>query len=379
MIIGIPKEIKNNENRVSMTPAGVHSLIESGHQVYVERDAGQGSGIPDELYIEAGGVILPSPDDVFNLADMIVKVKEPIPEEYHRIKIGQLLFTYLHLAPNQQLTDMLLAKKVTAIAYETVQLDNRSLPLLIPMSEVAGRMATQVGAFMLQKYSKGSGILLGGVPGVMPGEVVIIGGGIVGLNAAKIAIGLGARVTILDIDQMRLAYIDDVFNGRITTLNSNPYSIAEAVKGADLLIGAVLIPGSIAPKLVSEAMVMAMKEGSVIVDVAVDQGGTIETIDRITTHDDPTYIKHGVVHYAVANMPGAVPRTSTFALTGVTLPYILEIAGKGFKEAVLSNLSLYKGVNTYQGHVTYNHVAESFGYTYISLKDLLCPNNLSEY
>lgn len=262
-------------------------------------------------------------------------------------------------------------KKITAIAYETVQLDDGSLPLLTPMSEVAGRMATQVGAFMLQKYTGGSGVLLGGVPGVMPGEVVIIGAGVVGINSAKMAVGLGAHVTILDISKKRLAYVDDIFHGRVATLYSNPYNIAQSVARADLLVGAVLIPGAKAPKLVTEDMVKTMKEGSVIVDVAIDQGGSIETIDRITTHDNPSYVMHGVVHYSVANMPGAVPRTSTFALTGVTLPYALKLAKKGFVHAVREDKALYKGVNTYKGHVTYDHVAEAFGYETIELEDLL--------
>lgn len=371
MIVGVPKEIKNNENRVAMTPAGVHSLVEAGHTVIIEKNAGHGSGISDDAYLQAGALFKETPEAVFDASDMIVKVKEPIPEEYDRLKEGQLLFTYLHLAPNRQLTDVLVDKKIQAVAYETVQLKDGSLPLLVPMSEVAGRMATQVGAYMLQKYSGGNGMLLGGVPGVRPGKVVIVGGGIVGLNAAKMAMGLGASVAVLDIDQMRLAYIDDVFNGRIITLMSNPYAIAEAVKDADLLVGAVLIPGAKAPKLVTEEMVKHMKPGSVIVDVAIDQGGSVETIDHITTHDKPTYIKHGVVHYAVANMPGAVPRTSTYALTGVTLPYVLKLANFGFKEAVLGNEALYKGVNTYGGYVTYKEVADSFGYEYKDLSTLL--------
>lgn len=371
MIIGVPKEIKNNENRVSLTPAGAHSLVEYGHTVYVERNAGVGSGIKDTAYEEAGALILDTADAVFDIADMIIKVKEPVPEEYHRLKEGQLLYTYLHLAPNKELTDLLVEKKITAIAYETVQLEDGSLPLLTPMSEVAGRMATQVGAYMLQKYTGGSGLLLGAVPGVMPGEVVIIGAGVVGINAAKMAVGLGAHVTILDISKKRLIHVDDIFGGRVATLYSNPYNIAQAVARADLLVGAVLIPGAKAPKLVTEEMVESMKEGSVIVDVAIDQGGSIETIDRITTHDNPSYVKHGVVHYSVANMPGAVPRTSTFALTGVTLPYAIKLADKGFAKAVKEDKALLKGVNTYDGHVTYDHVAEAFGYENVDLLTLL--------
>lgn len=371
MIIGVPKEIKNNENRVALTPAGAHGLVEAGHQVYVEKSAGLGSGILDQAYIEAGASILETADEVFETADMIMKVKEPIPAEYHRLKQGQILFTYLHLAPNQELTDILMEKEIAAVAYETVQEADGSLPLLTPMSEVAGRMATQVGAYMLQKYTGGSGVLLGGVPGVMPGEVVIIGGGIVGINAAKMAVGLGAHVTLLDISKKKLMAIDDLFGGRVATLYSNPYNIAAAVEKADLLIGAVLIPGAKAPKLVTETMVKAMKKGSVIVDVAIDQGGSIETIDRITTHDAPSYVMHDVVHYSVANMPGAVPRTSTFALTGVTLPYALQLANKGFIKAIKDNKALAKGVNTYQGRLTYEQVAEAFGYTYVPVETLL--------
>ncbi|VDN48685.1 L-alanine dehydrogenase (NAD-dependent) [Petrocella atlantisensis] len=362
MIIGVPKEIKNNENRVALTPAGVHTLTEKGHVVLIETKAGIGSGIEDEAYVLAGATILNTADDIFNQAEMIMKVKEPIPIEYDRLKEGQILFTYLHLAPNQELTDVLIRKKIAAIAYETVELEDHSLPLLTPMSEVAGRMATQVGAFMLQKYTGGCGVLLGGVPGVMPGEVVVIGGGIVGLNATKMAVGLGAHVTLLDISPKRLAYVDDIFNGRVATLYSNPYNIAKAVEKADLLIGAVLIPGAKAPKLVTSSMVESMKDGAVIVDVAIDQGGSVETIDRITTHDHPSYVKHGVVHYAVANMPGAVPRTSTFALTGVTLPYALLLADQGFEGAITVNEALRKGVNTFKGYITYRQVAESFGY-----------------
>jgi len=348
--------------RVALTPAGVHSLTVNGHVVLVETKAGIGSGIEDEAYVLAGATILDKADDVFKSAEMIMKVKEPIPIEYERLKEGQILFTYLHLAPNQELADVLMHKKIAAIAYETVELEDHSLPLLTPMSEVAGRMATQVGAYMLQKYTGGCGVLLGGVPGVMPGEVVVIGGGIVGLNATKMAVGLGAHVTLLDISPKRLAYIDDIFNGRVATLYSNPYNIAKAVERADLLIGAVLIPGAKAPKLVTSRMVESMKEGAVIVDVAIDQGGSVETIDRITTHDQPSYIKHGVVHYAVANMPGAVPRTSTFALTGVTLPYVSLLADQGFEGAIRANEALRKGVNTYKGYITYRQVAESFNY-----------------
>jgi len=360
MIIGIPKEIKNNENRVALTPAGAHSLVEKGHQVYIEEDAGIGSGIENATYIEAGAHIGAIAKEIYSMSDMIMKVKEPIEEEYELLKEGQILYTYLHLAANKKLTEILIEKKITAVAYETVQLADGSLPLLTPMSEVAGRMATQVGAYMLQKYTGGCGMLLGGVPGVTPAEVVVIGAGVVGMNAAKIAVGMGAHVTVLDICKKKLIYIDDIFDGRVATLYSNPYNIAKAVKRADLLIGAVLIPGAKAPMLVAEEMVMTMREGSVIVDVAIDQGGSIETIDHITTHSDPSYIRHGVVHYSVANMPGAVPRTSTFALTGVTLPYALKIAGQGFLKSIKDDPALMKGVNTYKGKITYDHVAEAF-------------------
>ena len=316
MIIGVPKEIKNNENRVALTPSGVHALVKEGHKVIIEKTAGIGSGIEDSEYLSVGGIIREKASDIFLEAEIIVKVKEPIQSEYDFFTEGQTLFTYLHLAPNPTLTETLIKKKITGIAYETVQLSDKSLPLLAPMSEVAGRMSVQVGANLLQKYNGGSGILLGGVPGVLPAEVVIIGGGVVGTNAAKIALGMGARVTIVDINVLRLAYIDDIFSGRVSTLVYSEYSTAQIIRKADLLIGAVLVPGAKAPKTVTEEMVKTMKKGSVIVDVAIDQGGSIETIDRITTHDKPSYEKYGVIHYSVANMPGAVPRTSTFALTG---------------------------------------------------------------
>ncbi|MFZ5591051.1 MAG: alanine dehydrogenase, partial [Bacillota bacterium] len=334
MIIGVPKEIKSNENRVAITPAGVQAMVKAGHKVVIENNAGVGSGISNEDYIAAGAEILATPAEVFAAADMIMKVKEPLPPEYGLFKEGQVLFTYLHLAPEPELTRALLDKKVVGIAYETIQLPNGSLPLLTPMSEVAGRMAVQIGAQFLEKHNGGLGILLGGVPGVPPAKVTIIGGGVVGTNAAKIALGMGADVTILDLNANRLRYLDDIFGSRIKTLMSNSYNIAAAVKEADLLIGAVLIPGARAPKLVTEEMVKQMKPGSVIVDVAIDQGGSIETVDRVTTHAEPTYIKHGVVHYSVANMPGAVARTSTFALTNVTLPYALKLANKGYRAAI---------------------------------------------
>uniref|UniRef100_UPI0035B500A5 alanine dehydrogenase n=1 Tax=Neobacillus sp. TaxID=2675273 RepID=UPI0035B500A5 len=332
MRIGVPKEIKNNENRVAMTPAGVVNLVQFGHEVFVEKGAGLGSGFTDEDYQAAGAKLVNSAEEAWSM-EMVMKVKEPLPEEYKYFREGLILFTYLHLAPEPELTKALIEKKVVGIAYETVQLPNGTLPLLTPMSEVAGRMATQVGAQFLEKINGGMGILLSGVPGVQRGKVTIIGGGVAGTNAAKMAIGLGAKVTIIDLNPDRLRQLDDIFGSEVTTLMSNPYNIAEAVKDSDLVIGAVLIPGAKAPKLVTEEMVKSMKKGSVVVDIAIDQGGIFETTDRITTHSDPTYVKHGVVHYAVANMPGAVPRTSTFALTNVTVPYALQIANKGYRQA----------------------------------------------
>lgn len=371
MIIGVPKEIKNNENRVALTPAGVHALVNARHKVLVERSAGTGSGIPDTDYLKAGAEILEQSKDLYQTADIIVKVKEPLESEYPLFRAGQTLFTYLHLAPNQPLTEALLQKKVTGIAYETVQSTNGSLPLLTPMSEVAGRMSVQVGANLLQKYNGGGGVLLGGVPGVAPAEVVIIGGGVVGLNAAKIAVGMGARVTIMDINKTRLSQLDDLFSGRLTTLIYNEYQVAEIVPRADLLIGAVLVAGAKAPRVVTEEMVKTMKKGAVIVDVAIDQGGSIETIDRVTTHDHPYYEKHGVIHYSVANMPGAVPRTSTFALTGVTLPYLLELANKGTLRALREDPALLAGLNTCQGQITCAPVAEAMSKDYVSAGKLV--------
>lgn len=367
MRIGIPKEIKNNESRVAITPAGVHVLKDAGHEVFIENDAGVSSGFTNEDFIEVGAKIKKSAGEVWEGSEMIMKVKEPLPSEYKYFREGLILFTYLHLAPEPELTKMLMDKKVIAIAYETVQLANGSLPLLTPMSEVAGRMSIQIGAQYLEKHEGGKGILLGGVPGVKPAEVFIIGGGVVGTNAAKMALGLGANVTILDLNPDRLRYLDDIFQGRINTIISNSYNIAESVKKADLIVGAVLIPGARAPKLVTENMVKTMSPGSVLVDVAIDQGGSIETIDRATTHSEPTYIKHGVVHYAVANIPGAVARTSTIALTNVTVPYALEIANKGYKKAVIENKALAKGVNVINSCVTYGAVAKSLGIPYVEL------------
>ncbi|MDF2856806.1 MAG: alanine dehydrogenase [Neobacillus sp.] len=370
MRIGVPKEIKNNENRVAMTPAGVTNLLNFGHEVFIEKGAGLGSGFNDEDYSAAGGKIVETASEAWSM-DMVMKVKEPLPSEYSYFREGLILFTYLHLAPEPELTKALIENKVVGIAYETVQLSNRSLPLLTPMSEVAGRMAAQIGAQFLEKVHGGKGILLSGVPGVQRGTVTVIGGGVAGTNAAKMAIGLGAKVTIIDLNPERLRQLDDIFGSDITTLMSNPYNIAEAVKESDLVIGAVLIPGAKAPKLVTEEMIQSMSPGSVVVDIAIDQGGIFETTDRITTHDNPTYIKHGVVHYAVANMPGAVPRTSTMALTNVTVPYAVQIANKGYRQACLDNEALLKGINTLSGFVTYEAVAEAHGLLYSDTRALL--------
>ncbi|MBP1964994.1 alanine dehydrogenase [Paenibacillus aceris] len=370
MIIGIPKEIKNNENRVALTPAGVVSFVSAGHKVFVENNAGAGSGFTNEDYINTGAEIIDNSAVLWEKSDMIMKVKEPLPSEYTYFRKGLILFTYLHLAAEPALAQALKEKGVLAIAYETVSV-NRTLPLLTPMSEVAGRMATQIGAQFLQKSNGGKGILLAGVPGVNRGKVTIIGGGVVGTHAAKLAIGIGADVTIIDLSADRLRQLDDIFGNQITTLMSSPFNIAQSVAEADLLIGAVLIPGAKAPKLVSEEIVKLMKPGSVIVDVAIDQGGIVETIDHITTHDNPTYVKHGVVHYAVANMPGAVPRTSTIALTNVTLPYALQIANKGVNKAISDNEALRLGVNVANGEITFEAVAKDLGYDYVKVEDAL--------
>ncbi len=370
MLIGIPKEIKNNENRVALTPAGVATFLKYGHQVVIEENAGIGSGFTDQDYIKAGAQIVQKAEDVWAKAEMIMKVKEPIQSEYHHFRSDTILFTYLHLAAEPKLADALLKSGMTAVAYETVA-ENRTLPLLTPMSEVAGRMAAQIGAQFLEKPKGGKGVLLSGVPGVSRSKVTIIGGGVVGTNAAKIAIGLGADVTIIDLSADRLRQLDDIFGSSIQTLMSNPLNIAEAVKHSDLVIGAVLIPGAKAPKLVTEEMVRTMSQGSVIVDVAIDQGGIFETVDTITTHDAPTYIKFGVVHYAVANMPGAVPRTSTLALTNVTVPYALQIANKGLKQAIAENKALELGVNTVGGTITYKAVADDLGFDYVPVHKAL--------
>ncbi|MCM3757477.1 alanine dehydrogenase [Sporosarcina aquimarina] len=370
MRIGVPKEIKNNENRVAMTPAGVFNLKSAGHEVLIETSAGIGSNFTDEEYREAGAVIVETAAEAW-AAEMVMKVKEPVSSEYGYFREGLILFTYLHLASEVELTKALLDNKVIGIAYETVQLPNRSLPLLAPMSEVAGRMATQIGAQYLEKMEGGKGILLSGVPGVQRGNVTVIGGGQAGTNAARIAIGMGARVTVLDLSVERLRQLDELFGDDVQTLVSNPFNIATSVKDADLVIGCVLIPGARAPKLVSEEMVKSMSPGSVLVDIAIDQGGIFETSDRITTHDDPTYEKFGVVHYAVANMPGAVPRTSTMALTNVTVPYALQIANKGYKQACLDNDALLKGVNTLEGYLTYQAVSDAQAIEYVSAQSLL--------
>ena len=363
MIIGVPREIKENENRVSVLPSGVTSLVDAGHKVCVEKKAGEGSGFADDEYIRAGAVMLATPGEIYGAADMIMKVKEPLEPEYSLLRAGQILFTYLHLASDPVQTQALLKSGVTGIAYETVQLADNSLPLLAPMSAIAGRMSIQIGAYLLQKINQGSGILLGGVPGVAPGYVTIIGGGVVGLNAAKMASGLGARVTVLDISVDKLAYIHDILPD-VITLISNEYNITQSVSEADLVVGAVLIPGAKAPKLVTEKMVMSMKQGSVIVDVAIDQGGSVETIDRLTSHENPYFVKHGIVHYSVPNMPGAVPRTSSFALSNATMPFAVELANKGAELAMKENPALLRGLNVYKGRVVNNQVARAQGLEY---------------
>jgi alanine dehydrogenase len=370
MIVGLPREIKDNENRVGLVPAGVRALAAAGHSVFVEHDAGVGSGIPDEQYVAAGAKILGTADEVFAKADMIVKVKEPVGPEYQRLRAGQILYTYLHLAPARALTDMLLERKVCGVAYETITASNGSLPLLTPMSEVAGRMSVHVGAYYLQKSNGGRGVLLSGVPGVPPADVVIIGGGVVGTNAAKVAAGMGADVTILEMSPDRMRELDDIFFGRVKTIASNAHTLEEGCRRADLLIGAVLIPGAAAPKLVSRALISQMKKGAVAVDVAVDQGGCFETT-KATTHSDPVYTVDGVIHYCVANMPGAVARTSTFALTNSTLRYALQLANKGLKQAVSDDPHLAEGVNTYGGKLTYKAVADAQGKAFTPLKQAL--------
>jgi alanine dehydrogenase len=369
VIIGVPKEIKTREYRVGMTPAGVRSLTSRGHRVLVEKSAGDGSGIKDAEYVAQGATIVATAAEAWG-ADMVVKVKEPLTTEYGFFREGLLLYTYLHLAPEPELTKKLVQAKVTGVAYETIENDDGTLPLLRPMSEVAGRMAVQVGATCLEKERGGKGVLLGGVPGTRRGRVVILGGGVVGRNAATIAIGMGAQVTVLDVRAETMAYLEDVFGGAVETLYSNEHNIAEALKRADLVIGAVLLTGARAPKLVTEALIAQMEKGSVVVDVAVDQGGCIETC-RPTTHDHPTYEVHGVVHYCVANMPGAVAQTSTWALTNTTSSYAVKMAEMGVVEAAKSDRALAKGINTFKGHVTCEPVAQAHKMEYVPLAKLL--------
>lgn len=370
MEIGLPKEIKDNEYRVGLTPAGVNALVHAGHTVHVQRSAGEGSGFADEQYVKAGGNILETADEVWEAGDMIVKVKEPIAPEYPRMRENQLLFTYLHLAPEFELTKQMMDRKVTGVAYETITDIHGKLPLLTPMSEVAGRMSVQVGATFLEKMNGGRGILLGGVPGVPAANVVIIGGGVVGTEAAKMAVGLGAKVTIIDRNLDRLRQLDDIFLSKVQTLASSRYAIEEAISHADLVIGAVLVVGAAAPKLVTRDMLHLIPHGAVLVDVAVDQGGCFETT-HATTHSNPTYYEEGVLHYCVANMPGAVPRTSTFALTNATLPYALALANKGFEQAIKDDIGLQEGVNTYAGKLTYEAVAASQDLEYTPLSSLI--------
>lgn len=370
MIIGVPKEIKNNENRVALTPAGTQELVKRGHTVYVQATAGVGSGFSDEQYAQAGAKIISNAAEVFSLAEMIIKVKEPIEQEYRLIKKGQLVFTYFHFASYEPLTKAMVESGAVCLAYETVERADGSLPLLIPMSEVAGRMSIQEGAKYLEKPLKGRGILLGGVPGVKPAKVLILGGGVVGTNAAKIAAGMGADVTLMDVNLNRLRYLDDVMPKNVHTMVSNEYSIRELVKDHDLIVGGVLIPGAKAPKLITRDMLKTMRPGTVLVDVAVDQGGCIETCTP-TTHENPTFIIDDVVHYCVANMPGAVPYTSTLALTNATLPYAIRLAGQGWKEACNESMELRNGLNVIHGEVVYKAVADAFNLPYTDVKKFL--------
>ena len=374
MIIGVPKEIKNNENRVALTPGGTMELVRKGHTVYVQATAGIGSGFADQEYIESGAQILPTIEEVYGIAEMIIKVKEPIEPEYELIREGQLLFTYFHFASSETLTRAMMERKAICLAYETVELPDRSLPLLIPMSEVAGRMAIQQGAKYLEKPVKGRGVLLGGVPGVAPGKVMVLGGGVVGTQAAKMAAGLGAQVTILDISLPRLRELNQWMPANVTTLFSSEYNIRKLVKNHDLIVGAVLVPGAKAPKLVSREMLKDMRPGTVLVDVAVDQGGCIETC-RPTTHEDPTFIIDDVVHYCVANMPGAVPATSTLALTNATLPYALILANKGWENACRESPSLRMGLNIVEGKVCYKGVSDAFDLDYHDVNEMLDVDN----
>ena len=370
MIIGVPKEIKNNENRVALTPAGVAEFKKNGHEVYVQTQAGAGSGFSDEEYMKAGASILPNIEETYAIADMICKVKEPIASEYSLIKENQLLFTYFHFASSEELTHAMIERKAICLAYETVEKTDRSLPLLVPMSEVAGRMAIQEGAKYLEKPMGGRGILLGGVAGVKPANVLVLGGGIVGTQAAKMAAGLGANVTIMDVSLPRLRYLEDVMPANVDTVMSNEYNIREAIKVSDLIIGAVLIPGAKAPHLITRAMLKEMRPGTVLVDVAVDQGGCIETC-KPTTHENPTFEIDGIVHYCVANMPGAVPYTSTLALTNATLPYAIQLANKGWKKACQENEELAKGLNIIEGKIVYQGVSDAWGLSFTDVKNVL--------
>ncbi len=370
MIIGVPKEIKNNENRVALTPAGVAEFKKHGHHVYVQQSAGENSGFSDKAYSDAGAELLPTIEAVYEIAEMIIKVKEPIASEYPLIKKDQVLFTYFHFASGEALTHAMIDREAVCLAYETVEKSDRSLPLLVPMSEVAGRMSIQEGAKYLEKPMKGKGILLGGVPGVPPAKVVVLGGGIVGTQAAKMAAGFGAQVTIMDVSLARLRYLSDVMPANVTTIMSNHYNIREAIAQADLVIGAVLIPGAKAPHLITRDMLKLMSPGTVLVDVAVDQGGCIETCQP-TTHENPTFIIDDIVHYCVANMPGAVPYTSTLALTNATLPYALQLANKGWKKACNENEELKKGLNIANGQVVYKGVADAWGLPFNNVETVL--------
>ena len=363
MIIGVPKEIKNNEYRVAIAPSGVRSLVENRHKVIIQRSSGEGAGISDLEFLEAGATISPSAEDIFKEAEMIVKVKEPLPQEYSLLQSDQILFTFLHLAAAPELTKALLERRVIAVAYETVQMENGSLPLLTPMSEIAGKLSIQAGAHYLEKEKGGRGVLLGGVPGLKPSNVTIIGGGTVGLNAAKIALGMGANVTIIDTNLDRLRYLSDILSGRLTLLVSNTQNIAEAVITSDLVIGALLVPGARAKKVITRGMVVRMKQGSVLVDVAIDQGGCAET-SLPTTFDNPVYSVDGVIHYCVSNMPGSVARTSTFALTNATCPYVVELANLGYEEAMYRDIHLMRGLNVFKGKVTNKAVSDALGLQY---------------
>ena len=370
MLIGVPKEIKNHEYRIGLTPSGARELVANGHKVIVQRDGGKSIGLTNEMYQKAGAEIVDGAEEIFARADMIIKVKEPQPGECTMLRKGQILYTYLHLAPDPEQTKALIASGCTAIAYETVTDRNGGLPLLAPMSEVAGRMSIQAGAHALEKAQGGSGVLLGGVPGVMPAEVLVIGGGVVGINAARMAMGMNAHVTILDRSLNRLKELDELYGDRLTTIYSTHDAIEELLAGADLVIGAVLVPGAAAPKLISREQLKLMRPGSVLVDVAIDQGGCFET-SKATTHQNPTYEVDGIIHYCVANMPGGVARTSTFALTNATLPFAVQLANKGYKQAMLDDPHLLNGLNVHAGKVTYEAVARDLGYDYVPAADAL--------